>query len=109
VVAKTPRDAATSGSVVAGGGAAAAASWSLMALRLGVGRVGGFLVLERFPEFALGAVDLGGEFVDPLVFGGESAVEGAQRVLEPDDQARGGVLGVADGDRVRADVICWRV
>ncbi|MEN3263949.1 MAG: hypothetical protein V7646_843 [Pseudonocardia sp.] len=64
----------------------------------GVGRVKGFLVLERFPEFALGAADLGGELVDPLVFGGEFAVGGAQGVLEADDQAGAGVVGVADGD-----------
>ena len=47
-------------------------------------------MLERFPEFALGAADLGGELVDPLVFGGEFAVEAAKRVLEADDQAGAG-------------------
>jgi hypothetical protein len=53
--------------------------------------VEGLLILKRFPEFALGAADLGGELVDPLVFGGELAVEGAERVLEADDQADGGL------------------
>jgi hypothetical protein len=90
VLARTPRDAATSGSVVAGGGAAAAASLVVDRLAGGIGRVESVLVLERFPEFALGAVDLGGELVDPLVFGSELAVEAAQRVLEADDQAGGG-------------------
>jgi hypothetical protein len=59
--------------------------------------VEGVLVPEGSPECGLGAAYLGAEFVGPLRFGGQRSVEGAECVLEADDQAGGRVLGVADG------------
>jgi hypothetical protein len=93
VLARTPRDAATSGSVMAGGGDSRG---QLVVDRLagGVGRVEGFLVLERFPEFALGAADLGGELVDPLVFGGEFAVGGVRYIDATPNSTEGNKRGV---------------